>query len=220
MQQSNASGFNINNFGGGAEFKQIVMNALSLINTGELVKVTAVQSNGLAPVGFVSVKPLTMRMNADNNNVELSEIHNVPFFRLQGGANAFIVDPQVGDIGYCGFCSRDISIVKRIRDFAGTNAIRYSDISDAVFFGGWSANTPQQYVWFDGDEIKIKAAAKVTIDAPLTHCTGNLTAAGTIKDLSSSSGVTMDSMRTAYNSHKHRENGQGNDTDQPNTPME
>lgn len=220
MPQSNASGFNINNYGGGAEFKQIVMNAISLVNTGELVVVTAVEASGLAPVGFVSVKPLTLRMDADNNNVELSEIHNVPYFRLQGGANAIICDPQVGDIGFCGFCSRDISIVKRIRDFSGTNVIRASDISDAVFFGGWSAQTPEQYIYFDGGEIKIKATTKVTIDAPLTHCTGNLTAAGTIKDLSASSGVTMDAMRTAYNGHNHTEQGDGQPTSPPNTPME
>ena len=52
---------------------------------------------------------------------------------LQGGANGIVIDPQVGDIGYCGFCSRDISLVKRIRDMAAMNVYRVSDISDAVF---------------------------------------------------------------------------------------
>lgn len=219
MQQSNASALNVNNLGGGSQFKQTVEQMLSLINTGELVKVTAVNASGLASVGFVSVQPLTTRMDADNNKVEQSEIHNVPYFRLQGGTNAIVCDPAVGDIGFCGFCSRDISLVKRIRDMAGTNVYRISDISDAVFFGGWSANIPEQYIWFDGDEIKIKATAKVTIDAPLTHCTGDFTAAGTIKDLSTSSGKTMDSMRTAYNSHNHTEQGDGNPTTGPNTQM-
>lgn len=181
MPQSNASNFNILNIGGGAEFKNIVANAISLINTGELVQVTAVESTGLAPVGFVSVKPLTMRTNADNDNVELGEIHNVPYFRLQGGANAIICDPQVGDIGFCGFCSRDISLVKRIRAMAATNVYRVSDISDAFFFGGWSAQTPQQYIFFDGDEIKIKANTKITLDAPEVVATGTITATGVIE---------------------------------------
>lgn len=174
MQQSNASALNVNNLGGGSQFKQTVEQVLSLINTGELVVVTSVKSDGLAPVGFVSVRPLTMRMNADNNNIELGEINNVPFFRLQGGTNAFIADPQVGDIGYCGFCSRDISIVKRIRDFAGTNTIRYSDISDAVFFGGWSAKTPTQYIQFLDSGINIKSTGNININGLQITPTGKL----------------------------------------------
>lgn len=219
MQQSNASQFNLLNLGGGAEFKQIVQSILSAINTGELVEVTAVDASGDSPVGFVSVKVLVQRANADGTNVELGEIHNVPYFRLQGGVNAVIIDPTKGDIGFCGFCSRDISIVKRIRDIAPQSNYRVSDIADAVFFGGWSSKTPEQYIWFDGDDVKIKAKATVVIDAPLTHCKGNLIADGTIKDLAQGSGLTMDSMRTAYNSHTHLEQGDGQQTGTPSAPM-
>ena len=219
MQQSNASQFNLLNLGGGAEFKQIVQSILSAINTGELVEVTAVDASGDSPVGFVSVKILVQRANADGTNVELGEIHNVPYFRLQGGINAVIMDPVKGDIGYCGFCSRDISIVKRIRDIAPQGNYRVSDIADAVFFGGWSSKAPEQYIWFDGDDVKIKAKATVVIDAPLTHCKGNLIADGTIKDLAQGSGLTMDSMRTTYNSHTHLEQGDGQQTGTPSAPM-
>ena len=218
MQQS-ANNFNINNLGGAAELQAVIRSMLASVNTGELVEVVGVSAVGVAPVGFVSVRPLVYKVDGDNNNVERGIIHNVPYFRLQGGTNAVICDPAIGDIGFCGVCSRDISLVKRIRAAAAPNMRRVSDISDAVFMGGWSSKTPEQYVWFDGDEIKIKAKTKVTIDAPLTHCTGDFTAAGTIKDLSSSSGKTMDSMRTAYNSHNHTEQGDGNPTTGPNTPM-
>lgn len=227
MQQSNASGFNLLNLGGGAEFKSIVQSMLSLINTGDLVRVTKVDSSGLAPVGFVSVKPLTLRIGADNNNIEQGEVHGVPFFRLQGGANGIVIDPQVGDIGYCGFCSRDISLVKRIRDMAAMNVYRVSDISDAVFFGGWSANPVEQYIWFDGDEIKIKANSKVVIDAPMTEVEnnmfvkGSLTTVGAIASQTSVSDPTgsMAKIRTTYNTHNHRENGEGNNTNNPNQLM-
>lgn len=74
MQQSNASGFNINNLGGAAETEQIIFNYLSKINTGEIVEITAVDSSGNGPVGFVSVKPLLYRIGADNNNIKLGEI--------------------------------------------------------------------------------------------------------------------------------------------------
>lgn len=190
MQQSNASGFNINNFGGGAEFKNIVQNLMSLINTGELVEVTGVSVSGVAPVGFVSVRPLTLRTDADNNNIEQSEIHGVPYFRLQGGTNAIICDPAVGDIGFCGFCSRDISLVKRIRAMAATNVYRVSDISDAVFFGGWSAKTPTQYIMFKGNGIDIKSTGDVNINGLVIKSDGALvTKDGDIVDKHNHGGV-------------------------------
>lgn len=227
MQQSNASGYNLLNLGGGAEFKQNVMGIMSDLNTGELVEVTAVDSSGNSPVGFVSVKVLTLRANADNKNVQLGEIHNVPYFRLQGGANAVIVDPEVGDIGFCGFCSRDTSIVKRIRAMAPQSVYRTSDISDAFFFGGWSSKAPEQYIWFDGDNVRIKATAKVIIDAPMTEVEQNMLIKGslvTTGTITSQTNVidpkgSMDKMRTEYNSHTHPENGQGNNTSTPNQPM-
>lgn len=228
MQQSNASNFNILSLGGGAEFKQNVASILGSINTGELVEVTAVEDVGVSSVGFVSVKILTLRTNADNNNVELGEIHNVPYFRLQGGKNAVIIDPQVGDIGYCGFCSRDISIVKRIRAMAAQNMSRISDVSDAVYFGGWGSVAPEQYVWFDGDDIKLKAKSKVIIDAPLTEVENDLLVKGKIDSVGAITSQTsvsdpkgsIERMRSQYNTHNHIEQGDGQPTTSPNTPMD
>lgn len=227
MQQSNASSFNILNLGGGAEFKQNVSDIVSTLNTGELVEVTAVDATANSPVGFVSVKMLTLRTDADNQNVQLGEIHNVPYFRLQGGTNAMIIDPEIGDIGFCGFCSRDTTIVKRIRAMAPQSVIRHSDVSDAFFFGGWSSKTPEQYIWFDGDDVKIKARGKVVIDAPMTEVEQNMLIKGslvTTGTITSQTNVidpkgSMDKMRTEYNSHTHLENGQGNNTNTPNQPM-
>lgn len=183
MQQSNASGFNINQYGGVAEFKQNVLDVFSAMSTGELVQVTAVEASGLDPVGFVSVKFLTLRAGADNNNIELAEVHNVPYLRLQGGKNAVIIDPAVGDIGYCGICSRDTSLVKRIRAMAAQNVYRVSDVSDAFYFGGWSSQTAEQYIWFDGNDVKIKANSRIVLDAPEVVATGKITATGIIESL-------------------------------------
>lgn len=227
MQQSNASAFNILKLGGGAEFKQNVESILSAINTGELVKVTAVEDVGLSPVGFVSVKFLTMRTNADNDNIELGEVHNVPYFRLQGGKNAVIIDPKVGDIGFCGFCSRDISIVKRIRDMAAQNVRRSSDVSDAVYFGGWSSEVPEQYIWFDENNIRVKAKSTVIIDSPEAEVTGNLLVRKRLDVLGIVRGHThvydnwgsMSNIRASYNIHTHIGNGAGNPTDPPDEQM-
>jgi hypothetical protein len=197
MQQSNASGFNINNFGGASEFKNVVQNLVSLINTGDLVEVIDVATSGLAPVGFVSVKPLTLRTDADNNNIEQSIIHGVPYFRLQGGTNAIICDPQVGDIGWCGFCSRDISLVKRIRAMAATNVYRVSDISDAVFFGGWSNKTPTQYIMFNENGLNIKTTGNVNINGLTITADGTLiTKDGDVVDKHNHGGVQSGSSNT------------------------
>lgn len=180
MAQSNANNFNINNLGGASEFQAIVQGMMSLINTGELVEITEVESSGSSPVGFVSVRPLVYKVDGDNNNVSRGVVHNVPYFRLQGGSNAIIIDPKVGDIGFCGICSRDISLVKRLKSYAPPNMRRNSDISDAVYIGGMLNGAPSQFVWFKDNEVVIKSSSKVTIDAPTTETTGNLKVNGTI----------------------------------------
>lgn len=184
MPQSNASGFNINNLGGSAEIEQIIYTYLAKINTGEIVEITAVDSSGDGPVGFVSVKPLLYRIGSDNNNIELGEIHNVPYYRVQGGANAVICDPEIGDIGYCGFASRDTSLLKRARAPVGPNVNRFSDLSDAFLISTWSKKTAVQYIWFKGDEIYVKATSKIILDAPEVEIpNGKLTVSGLIESL-------------------------------------
>lgn len=180
MSQQQANNFNINQTGSATELQAVIRGMLSTISSGELVEVVGVSASGVAPVGFVSVRPLVYKVDGDNNNVERGVIHNVPYFRLQGGKNAIICDPAIGDIGFCGICSRDISLVKRVRAAAAPNMRRICDISDAVFFGGWSSQTPEQYIWFDGSEVKIKATSQVIIDAPNLQVNGTINATGDI----------------------------------------
>ena len=79
---------------------------VSRIQTVTLVKVVAVHSGGVAPVGLLDVQPLVAQLDGAGSPVAHGTIHNVPYFRLQGGSNAVIIDPEPGDIGMCGFCSR------------------------------------------------------------------------------------------------------------------
>lgn len=57
-------------------------------------------------------------------------------------------------------------------------------------------------------------------NAPKARFEMDIEATGQIKDLCDSNGQTMAGMRVAYNGHRHKENGQGNNTDTPTTPME
>lgn len=65
-----------------------------------------------------------------------------------------------------------------------------------------------------GKPITLTNAPEVFADVPLLKC------AGDIIDNAGSGGVSMAEMRTAYNGHGHKENGQGNTTDKPNQVME
>ena len=175
MQQLNANSFNINNSGGATELQAVIRGMCGNINTGELVQVVEVNASGVAPVGFVTVQPLVYKIDGDNTTVERGIVYNVPYFRLQGGTNAIICDPSVGDIGFCGICSRDISLIKRIREMGAPASRRCSDIADAVFFGGWSNKTPTQYIQFTESGISIKSTGDVNINGLTIGSDGTLT---------------------------------------------
>lgn len=151
--------------GGAGEMDFIVRNLISQIQTVTLVQVVAVKSSGLAPVGMVDVRPMVAQLDGAGRAVAHGVIHNVPYFRLQGGKNAVILDPQEGDIGMCGFCSRDISSVKSNKTPSAPQSRRRFDYADGLYFGGFLNGIPQQYIMF-GQGIKIYSPQQVEIEAP------------------------------------------------------
>lgn len=56
-------------------------------------------------------------------------------------------------------------------------------------------------------------------NAPKARFEMDIESTGQIRDLCDSNGLTMSSMRLTYNGHRHKENGQGNNTDTPNQNM-
>lgn len=163
------------------------------VNTCMPVQVTAVKAGGLGPVGFVDVQVMVTQLTGNNTVVANPSIQNVPYFRVQGGKNAVIIDPQVGDIGVACFCQRDISSVKKVRAVAPPGSHRMFSFSDAVYFGGTLNGTPEQYIKFDGSgiavysptkitctapEILLEAESSVTMDTPLVQITGQMVQTG------------------------------------------
>lgn len=165
------------------EFNNIafmVQQALAKMQTATLVRVEAcTNSGGLPPVGFVDVTPLVNQIDAQGNPTPHVTIHNVPYFRLQGGANGIIIDPQKGDIGVCVFASRDISKVKGSKRQANPGSFRQYSFSDGMYLGGMLNGTPTQYVQFSAAGIKIHSPTAVVLEAPVveidasTSCTVN-----------------------------------------------
>lgn len=159
---------------------------LSKVNTAIPVKVVAVKGGGISPVGYVDVKPMVRQMAVSGRSIENPVLHNVPYFRLQGGTNAVVIDPEVGDIGIAVFAQRDISSVKRTRADAGCGSLRMHDLGDAMYIGGILNQAPSQYIQFTSDGIKIfspskviiEAAEKIVMDTPLVEVLGRLTMTG------------------------------------------
>lgn len=123
-----------------------IQQAMLKLQTSLPVRVMAVRNAGLAPVGQVDIQVLVDMVDGQGNTVQHGTISNVPYFRLQGGTNAVIVDPSPGDIGMACFCSRDISAVKSVKDAAPPGSWRSHDFSDALYLGGFLNGTPTSYI--------------------------------------------------------------------------
>jgi len=155
----NGSDYNANTF--------LVWSILARVRTMQPCKVLSVtNSGGVAPVGFVSLQPLVNQLDGYDNAVPHGTLYNVPYFRLQGGANAIILDPQVGDIGFAGVADRDISSVKATKAQANPGSKRRFSMADAVYFGGILNGTPNQYIAFSTSGIALLSPTQITMTAP------------------------------------------------------
>jgi hypothetical protein len=147
--------------------------------TSTLVVVKSVTNAGaLSPVGYVSVQPLVGMIDIEGKVYDHGEISNAPYFRLQGGTDAIILDPKVGDIGIALFASRDITAVKKAKKPSPPGSDRKHHISDALYIGGVLNGSPTQYVRFSADGIEIVSPTKFTAKAPSIILDGEVTQQG------------------------------------------
>lgn len=177
----------------------IVRQILGGVATAALVKVeSCTNAGGVAPVGMVNVSLLVDMVTGDGQTVAHGTVFNVPYTRVQGGANALILDPQPGDLGVCVFAARDISAVKanptaardrKPRPGASPGSKRTFSLSDALYVGGFLNGTPTNYVQFVGDGITIKSPTAVTIEAPTINLKGAVVQ--TVGDVSMSQNLTV-----------------------------
>jgi hypothetical protein len=154
----------------------IIDQHLGKMATIELVQVKAVYGGGLAAVGTVDVQPMVNQIDGQGNATAHGIIYGVPYFRIQGGSTAIIIDPVIGDIGLCAFAAHDISSVKATQAVANPGSRRRFAWSDGLYFGGFLGAVPTRYIMAGPDGITICDPSTVTIDAPATETTGNLAA--------------------------------------------
>ena len=159
----------------------LINQTMSGRNFAQLVKIIKVVNAGeLTATGFVDVMPLVNQLDGQDNAVPHGVIYNLPYFRVQGGANAVIIDPQVSDIGLAVFADRDISAVKASKAQANPGSMRRGSYADGLYLGGFLNGTPSQVVRFAADGIHVTSPTAVHIVAPVINSDGDWRHTGTI----------------------------------------
>lgn len=190
-QQSQSSGtsqFNAMSF--------MVQQMISRVNVATLVVVQAcTNSGGVSPVGTVDVQILVNQVDGAGKAVPHVTVYGLPYLRLQGGANAVILDPQPGDIGVAVFAHSDLSAVKATKAQANPGSARRNSIADGMYLGGMINGVPTQYVQFSDDGIKLLSPTRIDLVAPIVNVTASasMTVQTAALDLEASATATMNS---------------------------
>lgn len=135
----------------------IVRQMVAGLDTMKLVKVVKVTEGGgaVAAAGTVDVQLLVNQIDGSGNATPNGVVYGIPWYRLQGGKNAIILDPKVDDVGYVDVSDRDISNVKAKRGQANPGSFRKYNVSDGVYVGGVLNDTPEQWIRFTDDTIEV-----------------------------------------------------------------
>jgi hypothetical protein len=161
----------------------LIKQLIARVHTATVVQVQKVTNSGdVSPVGLVDVLPLVNQIDGFGNATPHVTVYGLPYVRIQGGRNAVIIDPEVGDLGVALFCSRDISAVKSAKKQSNPGSRRRYSMSDGIYLGGILNATPEQYVRLFSGGIDIKTSNPVTITASnaTLDSAGNLTVKGDV----------------------------------------
>ena len=153
----------------------VISKMLSQANFIELVVIISVDSNAET----VTIKPLSKSVDGSGTSREAEEVYDIPYFRLQMGTSAVIMDPSVGDIGLMLVCDENIHNIKESKVASvPANGHRHSR-ADGIYLGGIGLlnATPTEYIKFTGSGIKI--VGDVDLTGKLTT-SSTITAAGEI----------------------------------------
>jgi len=146
----------------------IIQRALDDVQTVSIVQVKAVNTGAKT----VDVLVLVNLVSGAGISIPHGVISARPYFRLQGGANAIICDPVIGDIGVMVFGSRDLTAVIAAKSAANPGSNRRFSWSDGIYLGGILNSAPTQYIQFGSGIITIEtaqltASGNATIDGSL-----------------------------------------------------
>lgn len=150
-----------------------------MVNTAIPVRVDSCTKPGVGgAAGYVSATPLVMQRGADGKSLAPVSMPQLPYYRVQAGTAAVVLDPQPGDIGLAVFSQQDASNVKEgTSEPVQAGSFRCFDMSDGFYCCSvLGAGAPETYVHLDPEkgEVTVKAPTKITLDAPTIELKGSL----------------------------------------------
>lgn len=115
-----------------------------------------IQPGSPVPIGYVDVQPMVNQLDGYGNSTEHGTVYRLSYHRTQGGGNAIICDPQVGDIGQGIINDRDTSSVRRTNDIANPGSRRKFDLADGIYHGSvQQSGTLTQWVAFQSGGMQL-----------------------------------------------------------------
>jgi len=170
-----------------------VRQRIERMETMKLVKVMAVTGGGgaIAAAGTVDVQPMVSQIDGGGNATPHGVVTGIPWWRLQGGGNAIIIDPEVGDYGYVVVSDRDTSVVRNSLAPGSPGSFRKFNIADGIYVGGCLNGPPTQFFAFTSSGVTMQdmsgnvvtfGASGVVINGLKIDRSGNLSTTGTITD--------------------------------------
>lgn len=163
--------------------------ALGKVRTSVPVKIVAVHGGGVGAAPTVDVQPLVNQIDGQGNQTPHGIIYGRPCTRNQGGGNAIINDPLVGDIGHLVISDRDISSLTS-NEGAQSNpgSFRMHDMADGVYHGAMlNPANPTQYVQFTetgmrtvdkNGNVIVTGPAGINLNGVIIDLDGNITTPG------------------------------------------
>lgn len=150
------------------------------MSTTRVVKVVAVAPGDTNAAGYVDVLPLVAQVDAWGKALPMATIYHLPYFRLQAGRAAVVLDPVPGDIGIICCEQSDCSAVKQgATQTVQPGSWRKFDQADGFYIGGFLNKSVDTFVRLAQDgSVTIKAPGNVTIDAPTVTYTGDIICGG------------------------------------------
>jgi hypothetical protein len=147
-----------------ASIVEQLMGRAAFVKIVKVVAVSPANNDGqVAAAGTVDVLPLVNLVDGVGNATKQDTVYGLTYFRMQGGSNAVILDPQVGDIGVAVVCDRDISSVKETRAQANPGSRRRFSLSDGIYLGGVLNGTPEQYLRYASDGVYVVSPSKILL---------------------------------------------------------
>ena len=130
--------------------------------------------------GYVDIKPLICQTDSRGRALPPSEIYHVPYFRLQSGVAAVVLDPVPGDIGIGVFAQSDSSALSQGATApVQPGSWRSFDQADAFYVGGFLNKKPSLWIELTQDgKININASGGIKINAPSVDITGDMISGG------------------------------------------